>query len=296
MPDPNETTPKAPGTGAPVSAQPAAAPPPAGLQPAPPAAAWPIGPGDPPYHAEGIARSFLGSQVPETIDRMVNANLARATGGIAPTVLAMAYCDWLLHLGLAPGKQALLTEKAVSQLVRLAVYAGESLQGQAPPPCIAPLPQDHRFAGEGWQQWPYNLIYQSFLLTQQWWHNATTQNRGVDERNEAIVSFVTRQILDMFSPSNSPLTNPEILQATMAEGGQNLVRGWTNFLADLQSRSGGEPRDATSDTFVVGREVAVTPGQVIFRNELIELIQYQPATPRVYAEPILIVPAWIMKY
>ncbi|AUB84427.1 PHA/PHB synthase family protein [Candidatus Thiodictyon syntrophicum] len=296
MPDPNEPRPTNPGTGAPVVPPPTAVHVPRPAGPALAAAAGAGGQASAAYRVDAIARSLLGSQVPETIDRMVNANLARATGGISPTVLAMAYSDWLLHLGLAPGKQALLTEKAVRKLVRLAVYAGQSLQGQAAAPCIAPLPQDHRFAGEGWQQWPYNLIYQSFLLTQQWWHNATTHNRGVDERNEAIVSFVTRQILDMFSPSNSPLTNPEILKATMAEGGQNLVRGWTNFLADMQSRSGAEPRDASSDTFVVGRDVAVTPGQVIFRNALIELIQYQPVTPLVYAEPILIVPAWIMKY
>ena len=296
MPHPKETTPTAPSAGAPVSEQPASAPTPAGSKPAIPAAAGPIGQSVAPSRAEDIERSFLGNQISETIDRMVNANLARGTAGISPTVLAMAYLDWLIHLGLAPGKQALLTEKAVRKMVRLAMYAGKSMQGDAVPPCIEPLPQDHRFAGEGWRQWPYNLIYQSFLLTQQWWYNATTDNRGVNKQNEAIVSFVTRQILDMFSPSNSPLTNPEILKATMEEGGQNLVRGWNNFLADIQDRIEGKRPDGSIDTFVVGRDVAVTPGQVIFRNHLIELIQYRPATTQVYAEPILVVPAWIMKY
>ena len=147
-----------------------------------------------PYHIE---RSMLGSHIPETIDRMVNANLARGTAGISPAVLAMAYLDWLMHLGLAPGKQALLTEKALRKMVRLALYAFKSSQNPQIPPCIEPLPQDHRFDGEGWRQWPYNLIYQAFLLTQQWWYNATTRTRGVDKRNDAIVSFVTRQILDM---------------------------------------------------------------------------------------------------
>ncbi|WP_295456270.1 alpha/beta fold hydrolase [uncultured Thiodictyon sp.] len=250
----------------------------------------------PPRRREGIEHSFLGAHIPETIDRMVNANLARSTGGISPAVLAMAYFDWLVHLGLAPGKQALLTEKAVRKMVRFTLYAGESMHDHQAPPCIEPLPQDRRFADPGWQQWPYNLIYQSFLLTQQWWHNATTDNRGVDKRNEAIVSFVTRQILDMFSPANSPLTNPEILKATMEEGGQNLVRGWANFMADMKSQIGGQRPDDTIERFVVGRDVAITPGQVIFRNHLIELIQYQPTTPQVYAEPVLIVPAWIMKY
>jgi len=227
---------------------------------------------------------------------MVNANLARGTGGISPAVLAMAYSDWLMHLGMAPGKQALLNEKAVRKMIRLALYAFKSSQNPETPPCIEPLRQDHRFDGEGWRQWPYNLIYQSFLLTQQWWYNATTHTRGVNRQNEAIVSFVTRQILDMFSPSNSPLTNPEILRATMEEGGQNLTRGWANFMADMEKLIAGKRLDEGEEQFVAGRHVAITPGKVVFRNSLIELIQYQSATPQVYAEPILIVPAWIMKY
>lgn len=248
------------------------------------------------HRTYGLERTLLGTHIPETIDRMVNANLARGTGGISPAVLTMAYLDWLVHLGLAPGKQALLNEKALRKMVRLTLYAIKSSQNPDTPPCIEPLPQDHRFDNEGWRQWPYNLIYQSFLLTQQWWYNATTRNRGVNKQNEAIVSFVTRQILDMFSPSNSPLTNPEILKATLEEGGQNLVRGWTNFMADMEAAVAGKHLDVKSEQFVVGRDVAITPGKVIFRNNLIELIQYQPATPQVFAEPILIVSAWIMKY
>ena len=250
------------------------------------------------HRSYGIERSLLGTHIPETIDRVVSANLARGTGGISPSVLAMAYLDWLMHLGMAPGKQALLNEKAVRKMVRLAFYAFKSSQNPSTPPCIDPLRHDHRFDDEGWRQWPYNLIYQSFLLTQQWWCNATTNNRGVNKQNEAIVSFVTRQILDMFSPSNSPLTNPEILRATVEEGGQNLVRGWTNFIADMEYAVAGKRLDSAAEQqqFVVGRDVAITPGTVIFRNRLIELIQYHPTMNAVYAEPVLIVPAWIMKY
>jgi polyhydroxyalkanoate synthase len=107
---------------------------------------------------------------------------------------------------------------------------------------------------------------------------------------------VTRQILDMYSPSNSPLTNPEILRVTMEEGGQNLVRGWTNFMTDMEKLIAGKPLNEGVERFVVGRDVGVTPGKVVFRNHLIEVIQYQPAVQKVHAEPILIVPAWIMKY
>ncbi len=270
------------------------------IKPAPqqPIRSWlgPSGQASSARRAYGIERSLLGTHIPETIDRMVSANLARGTGGTSPAVLAMAYLDWLMHLGLSPGKQALLNEKAVRKMVRLALYAFKASQNPETPPSIEPLPQDHRFDNESWRRWPYNLISQSFLLTQQWWHNATTHTRGVNKQNEVIVSFVTRQILDMFSPSNSPLTNPEILKATMEEGGQNLVRGWSNFMADMEKAVAGKQLGSETEQFVVGRDVGVTPGKIIFRNHLIELIQYQPATAQVYAEPILVVPAWIMKY
>ena len=292
---PIEPTPTAPAAAA-ATGQSAVAKP-ATSKPTIPVWDGPSGQSSSAHRAYGIERSFLGTHIPETIDRMVHANLARGTSGISPAVIAMAYLDWLMHLGLAPGKQALLNEKAVRKMVRMMLYAFKSGQDPNTPPCIEPLPQDHRFDDPGWRQWPYNLIYQSFLLTQQWWYNATTHNRGVNKQNEAIVSFMTRQILDMFSPSNAPLTNPEILKATMEEGGQNLVRGWNNFMADMEKVIAGKSLSAeTEQQFVVGRDVAITPGKVVFRNHLIELIQYQPATPQVYAEPILIVPAWIMKY
>jgi polyhydroxyalkanoate synthase subunit PhaC len=92
-------------------------------------------------------------------------------------------------------------------------------------PCIDPLPQDHRFVDESWRQWPYNFIYQAFLLQQQWWHNATTGVRGVSKGHGEIVEFVTRQLLDTLAPSNFPLTNPEVLRETTATAGFNLVAG-----------------------------------------------------------------------
>ncbi|OPY07857.1 MAG: Poly-beta-hydroxybutyrate polymerase [Syntrophaceae bacterium PtaB.Bin038] len=229
------------------------------------------------------------------LDRMMHAWIGRFTGGLSPASLLFAYLDWLVHLAFSPAKQAELGEKAVRKVLRFSLYMQQCSRERDAAPCIDPLPQDRRFAGEDWQRWPYSQIYQSFLLLQQWWHNATTGIQGVSRRHDEFVSFAARQILDVFSPSNYILTNPEVLRATLEQRGENLVRGARNFLDDWNRAALGK-KPAGAEAFEVGKNVAVTPGKVVYRNRLIELIQYAPVTESVHAEPVLIVPAWIMKY
>ena len=232
---------------------------------------------------------------PSSIDRLLHAAVGRATLGISPASLALAYADWALHLASSPGKQAYLVEKAMRKAVRLGLYALRCATEPNTCPCIEPLPQDRRFRGAQWQRWPFNLIYQGFLLNQQWWHNATTGVRGVSPHHEQVVSFAARQLLDVVAPSNYLATNPELLAQTAKEGGQNLIRGAVNLVEDWERAVAARP-PVGSEAIQVGRDVAVTPGKVVYRNHLIELIQYAPATEDVHAEPVLIVPAWIMKY
>jgi len=239
--------------------------------------------------------TFQGPLGAETMDRVLHAALGRATLGISPAALAQAWADWAVHLSMAPGKQAELVQKAARKVVRLMLYCQHCAEGTCTGPCIEPLPQDRRFDGEAWQQPPFNFIYQSFLLTQQWWYNATTGVRGVSPHHEQVVEFVARQILDIFSPSNFPTTNPEILRTTLEDGGANLQRGFSNLLEDWERAVAGR-RPVGAEDFVPGRDVAVTPGKVVYRNELCELIQYTPTTEQVHPEPVLIIPAWIMKY
>ena len=229
-------------------------------------------------------------------DRSLHAATARLTAGVSPAALAQAYSDWAVHITFAPGKRIQLLHKAARKAVRFANYLQRfGTQGEQTEACIEPLPQDHRFVDEAWRKWPFNFIYQGFLLQQQWWYNATTGIRGVSKQHEEVVAFASRQLLDMVAPSNFPLTNPTILLRTISTGGLNLAKGWQNFIEDADRVISGK-RPVGAESFVVGRDVAKTPGKVVYRNRLIELIQYAPATATVRPEPILIVPAWIMKY
>jgi polyhydroxyalkanoate synthase len=236
----------------------------------------------------------LGHHSP--LDRMTRAVVGRLTHGLSPAALASAWLDWAYHLGTSPGKQAWLVEKAGRKWVRFADFLTRcAMMPGVEHCCITPLPQDKRFAAPDWQAPPFNAIHQAFLLTQQWWHNATTGVRGVSRHHEDVVAFTARQIADIFSPSNFPLTNPVILKRMAESGGLNFLHGLQNLLEDTRRNLMGR-RPVGAEAFRVGIEVATTPGRVVYRNELIELIQYQPTTPKVHREPVLIVPAWIMKY
>jgi polyhydroxyalkanoate synthase len=229
-------------------------------------------------------------------DRSLHAWVAHFTGGLSPAALGQAYLDWAIHLRNAPGKQIQLVDKATRKAIRFADYVVRcAMRNDRTDACIEPLPQDKRFAGEDWHRWPYNFIHQAFLLNQQWWHNATTGIRGISKQHEDMVEFMSRQLLDMVSPSNFVATNPEVLRATASQGGMNLVKGLRNFATDWE-RAISHKKPAGTENFVVGRDVAATPGKVIYRNRLIELIEYAPATDAVRPEPVLIVPAWIMKH
>ncbi len=219
---------------------------------------------------------------PADLDRQLHALQSRFTGGRSPSTVALAGLDWAAHAANTPFQAAARGESAVAQWRRLLATA---LGG---PPAIVPPPDDHRFQGDAWQQRPYSLLAQALLLGEEWWDSVIRGQEGVSEPNQRIVAFTVRQLLDMLSPSNVPWLNPEVIEAIQKTGGRNLIAGLENFLRDS---AGAAPTG-----FKVGENLAVTPGKVVFRNELIELIQYAPATAKVATEPVLIISAWIMKY
>ncbi|WP_445217056.1 PHA/PHB synthase family protein [Bradyrhizobium sp. Pa8] len=231
----------------------------------------------------------------DAIDRSFHATLVRFTGGLSPAALALAFADWQLHLLASPGKQASLAGRAIqnafdfvdAMVPRHATFKAWSV--------IKPPENDRRFTGTDWELPSFNFLAQAFLLTEQWWHSTTTGIHGLAHSNAAIVDFALRQCLDTVAPTNFAISNPEVLRKIMETGGGNFVYGLHNFVEDWRALLAGA-RLRSDQTCVVGKDVAITPGKVVYRNELIELIQYSPTTPTARPEPVLIVPAWIMKY
>lgn len=225
----------------------------------------------------------------QELDRVAHAAYAKATFGLAPSVLAEAWLDWAAHLAISPGKRLQLADTAIQKLHELwtdALSAGAARPEGA---------DDRRFAGDAWRQYPFNLLAAAHRLNWQWWQDATRGVHGVDPAHENLMAFVAGQMVDLAAPSNFAATNPDVIAATIAKGGQNLVQGAKALAAEL-GREMGMHQPPVPQAFEVGRNLAVTPGKVVYRNALIELIQYAPATGSVHPEPVLIVPAWIMKY
>lgn len=228
-------------------------------------------------------------------DRPLHAWMSKFWGWLSPSAFLLAYADWLLHVANSPEKWQENAYTAVRNAWDFFLYSLSSFEDNACEPCIAARQTDKRFQSESWKKTPFNLYSQSFLLNEKWWDIATTQVRGITQHHENLVNFTTRQILDIFSPSNFPFLNPDVIDMTIKKSGMNFVDGFNNWLEDSIRYITKQPPVGT-EKFQVGKEVAITPGKIIFKNHLIELIQYTPTTSTVYPEPILIIPAWIMKY
>jgi polyhydroxyalkanoate synthase subunit PhaC len=229
-----------------------------------------------------------------SVDSFIHARQARFTMNLSPVTQVLAFLDWFLNLADSPGTQYRILEDFKEKSMGYWDYVYRSMNNHDGVP-EKPIAVDSRFEAEDWQQWPYNLIHQAFLLSEQWWHNSTTGLPGVSSHNQNVVSTMARQLMDICSPANVLLTNPVLMKITVDQNGQNLVRGWKNMQDDWRRQQNKELPVGT-ENFKPGEKVAITPGKVVFRNHLIELIQYAPTTEKVGAEPILIVPAWIMKF
>jgi poly[(R)-3-hydroxyalkanoate] polymerase subunit PhaC len=223
--------------------------------------------------------------------RALREQLAAVTGGLAPDVYLNAWWDWYLNVSKDPPKQWQILQDGLTKALDNWSFALRSASGEP----VAPAPGDARFAGDAWSKWPFNLYAHTFKNYADWWQSAWSNVPGVGVESTRTLDFMARNAVETVSPANYLAGNPELLDATRAEAGNNLVRGFGHWLEDVERTLEGKGPSGT-ERFVLGRDVAATPGKVVMRNELVELIQYSPATPTVYSEPVLIVPAWIMKY
>ena len=175
--------------------------------------------------------------------------------------------------------------------------ARRMLGGESAPALVEPAQGDRRFKNEAWRENEvFDFIKQSYLLTANAMQEMVGKLHGLDDKERGRVAFYTRQFADALAPTNFPLTNPEVLNATLASNGENLVKGLDNLLADVERGQGELSIRQSADGFTIGENVATTPGKVVFRNRIMELLQYSPTTDEVRERPLLIFPPWINKF
>ncbi|HLI13397.1 MAG TPA: class I poly(R)-hydroxyalkanoic acid synthase [Alphaproteobacteria bacterium] len=243
------------------------------------------------------------AKIAERSQRLVTEFLARQStdnhvGMADPLNVGSAFIEMTARLMANPAK---LVEAQVS-LWRdyMALWQNTTRRwlGEPVEPIATPNPEDRRFKDPSWEDNQlFDFIKQSYLLSARWIQNTVREVDGLDEKTAKKVDFYTRQFVDAMAPSNFVMTNPEVLRTTIESGGENLVKGLSNLLADLERGKGKLHIKMTDmEAFRLGENIAVTPGKVVFQNDLLQLIQYMPTTDEVYRRPLLVIPPWINKY
>ncbi|OGA55453.1 MAG: class I poly(R)-hydroxyalkanoic acid synthase [Betaproteobacteria bacterium RIFCSPLOWO2_12_FULL_65_14] len=211
---------------------------------------------------------------------------------------AKAFMDLYSRMAADPSVMASMSVNMWLDYMKLWQSGWMKMFGVQAAPVAQPAIGDARFKDDDWSSnFVFDHIKQSYLIAARHIQHAVANVEGLPEESEKKVAFFTRQYVDALAPSNFLLTNPQVLRETLQTGGHNLVRGLNNLLADIE-KGGGELRISMTDenAFKLGSNVATTPGKVVHQTDLMQLIQYQPLTPKVYKRPLVIVPPWINKY
>ena len=212
--------------------------------------------------------------------------------------IAKAFMDLYARMAADPTLLATVSMNLWMDQLRLLQSSWMKLFGMSSQPVAEPAKGDWRFKDEEWSKnFLFDYIKQSYLIAARHIQQAVANVEGLPPESEKKVAFFTRQYVDALAPSNFLMTNPQVLKETLSSGGQNLVRGLNNLLADIE-KGGGQLRISMTDetAFQLGRNVATSPGKIVHQTELMQLIQYQPITSEVYRRPLVIVPPWINKY
>ena len=226
----------------------------------------------------------------QRLDRLTHTAFAQATGGLSPISLALAWADWAWHLGVSPGRCMDLSAHAA----RAAGDTWRVALGATPTQPAGDADDDPRFRHPAWAHFPFSVLRAGFRNAEDFWRDAAS-TPGMTAHHADMTQFFARQWLGMLGPANWLPTNPVVLGDALSSAGTHLAQGAMNWLRDV-SHQADPPAEPAQAQYRVGFEVAATPGEVVFRNRLIELIRYAPQTPTVHTQPLLVVPSWIMKY
>lgn len=234
----------------------------------------------------------------ERMLRQPTEHLSPSSGMADPMNISSVFADVMMHLASSPHQMMQAQLKLWQQYLQLWQNMVMRTVGQEVAPVVSPESSDRRFKHEDWSSNDvFDFIKQSYLINSRWLLDTVQGIEGLDEhtRNKAV--FHTKQLIDAFSPTNFPLTNPEVLHTSIESRGENLVRGLNNLLKDLD-RGGGTLKISQTDMdhFELGKNIALSPGKVVFQNDVFQLIQYAPETEKVYEKPMVIFPAWINKF
>jgi polyhydroxyalkanoate synthase len=213
--------------------------------------------------------------------------------------IAQAFMDMMGKLLANPYRLAQAQMNLVWDYFSLWQHSMMRFTGMTPSaPIAAPDKSDKRFKDEEWQEhFLFDFIKQSYLITARHIHDTVSSVDGLDDQSQKKVNFYTRQYIDALSPSNFALTNPEVFRETVKSHGQNLIKGLNNLLRDVEEGDGNLRVKMTDTTaFELGKNVATTPGKVVFQTDMMQLLQYTPSTPDALKRPLLIVPPWINKF
>jgi polyhydroxyalkanoate synthase len=226
--------------------------------------------------------------------------LSSKSGGFEDELgIARAFFDAWAKLAADPAMLAQQQLKAWQDYTTLWQNTWLSMLGHKPAPVAAPVKGDRRFRHDDWQnRFLFDYLKQSYLIAARHLHGTLAGTQGLDPEQAKKVDFYTRQYIDALAPTNFALTNPEVLHETVKSGGMNLLKGLNNLLDDLKRGDGEQVRVKMVDdrAFKLGENIAATPGKVVFQNDMLQLIQYTPATDKVFEKPLLIVPPWINKF
>ncbi|TBR26841.1 MAG: class I poly(R)-hydroxyalkanoic acid synthase, partial [Reyranella sp.] len=215
-----------------------------------------------------------------------------------PLHLTQTFMDFTAKMLADPNRLVQAQVELWQQYMKLWQVTAQRMMGQPVEPVAEPARGDKRFNDPAWRdEVVFDYLKQSYLLTARWLQGTIKEVEGVDDKTARKVDFYTRQFIDAMSPSNFAMTNPQVVKATVESKGENLLKGLQNLLSDLERGKGRlEIRQTDMDAFKVGGNVATSPGKVVYQNDIIQLIQYAPATEEVYEIPLLIVPPWINKF